>query len=403
MPKRSITLRPQNGPASITGINCGSSTPKLSGTINIEAFPNLTSFVCTSNDITSFAGANNLTQLKTVILNENKLTSFPNLSGCINLETLEAKVNSFTGTLTDLSACTKLKRFDIEQNPNLTGPLPNFANYPDLNWLIFHTCNFTGTLPSISTNINIVRFYCYANLNLTGTLPDFSANAAMTHIIVSRCNFTGSPPALHPNIRAFYCDINKISGSIPDLSGLPLLRVYVCMFNQITGFTGGVPALLGTFAAQNNSLTQSAVDSILAAFVAANKTTEERILNIGGPNNSVPSSIGMTRVQTSGTNFSQSGTLVTVTLTNHGYVTGDWVTVTDIAETAFQGTFAITKVNDNVFTYTTLSTGTIAAGSGTVTLRKTSTGNTSGFRSYQNLALVSRTGGPWTITINFPV
>ena len=51
---------------------------------------------------------------------------------------------------------------------------------------------------------------------------------------------------------------------------------------------------LGDFQAQNNLLTQAAVDAILAAFVAANRTTGTRILNLGGTGNAAPSATGVT-------------------------------------------------------------------------------------------------------------
>ena len=40
-----ITLRPANGPLSVTEIDCGASNPKLGGTINISPFNNLTTFI----------------------------------------------------------------------------------------------------------------------------------------------------------------------------------------------------------------------------------------------------------------------------------------------------------------------------------------------------------------------
>jgi hypothetical protein len=85
---------------------------------------------------------------------------------------------------------------------------------------------------------------------------------------------------------------------------------------------------------------------------------------------------------------------------SHGHVTGNIVTIDGITPTVFQGTFAVTRITDNQFQYTTISSGA-ATGAGTATMRKTSD-PTSGYASYQNLALVSRTGGPWDITINQP-
>ena len=47
-----INLILQNNPT-VTSINCGTSSPKLGGTINLSAFPNLQDFRCDNNDITA--------------------------------------------------------------------------------------------------------------------------------------------------------------------------------------------------------------------------------------------------------------------------------------------------------------------------------------------------------------
>ena len=60
-------------------------------------------------------------------------------------------------------------------------------------------------------------------------------------------------------------------------------------------------------------------------------------------------------------------TTATVTLTNHGFVNGDEVNVTGAVQAAFNGTFVITKIDDNQFTYTALSTLPTSA-SGTITV-----------------------------------
>ena len=197
-----------------------------------------------------------------------------------------------------------------------------------------------------------------------------------------------------------------MSGNIPSLSGLNSLQFFHC-WNQLgtqrlTGFDGGpVSNTLGNFQAQNNQLNQSSVNGILSAFVVANSSlTGAKILNVGGTGNVAPSYTGGVTTTSAGTNFTRSGTLVTANVTGHGHVTGNIVTIDGITPTAFQGTFAVTRITDNQFQYTTLSSGA-ATGAGTATMRRT-TNSSDGYASYQNLALVSRTGGPWTITINQP-
>ena len=68
--------------------------------------------------------------------------------------------------------------------------------------------------------------------------------------------------------------------------------------NRFSTFSGTVSSLMGDCNLSNNLLTQAAVDDILTAFVAANKTTGTRILNLGGTGNAAPSSSGLTLVST---------------------------------------------------------------------------------------------------------
>jgi hypothetical protein len=78
------------------------------------------------------------------------------------------------------------------------------------------------------------------------------------------------------------------------------LQAFYCSANQLTDFVGGsVSNTLGTFEAHNNQLTASAVNAILAAFVAAGRTSVSGtcILNLGGTN-ALPTEQGLTDVTT---------------------------------------------------------------------------------------------------------
>ncbi len=136
-------------------------------------------------------------------------------------------------------------------------------------------CNgnqLTGNIPSLSANTALSQFRCYTN-QLTGSIPSLSANTALT---------------------VFSCFNNQLTGSIPSLSANTALTYFSCYSNQLTGWSGGtVSATLGDFQAQNNLLMQAAVDAILAAFVAAGRTTGTRILNLGGTGNAAPSAAGL--------------------------------------------------------------------------------------------------------------
>ena len=159
-------------------------------------------------------------------------------------------------------------------------------------------CNsnqLTGSIPDLSANTALTQFYCDIN-RLTGNIPDLSANTALTQFLCYSNQLTGNIPDLSANtaLTLFYCNSNQLTGNIPDLSANTALTLFHCNSNQLTGWSGGtVSADLGSFQAQNNLLTQAAVDAILAAFVAAGRTTGTRILNIGGTGNAAPSAAGL--------------------------------------------------------------------------------------------------------------
>jgi len=81
-----ISLILQNNP-NITSINCGTSSPRLGGTVDISAFPNLQKFTCNSNDITALFGYANNINIKDLRFNDNKITgTLPSLSSLTNVE-----------------------------------------------------------------------------------------------------------------------------------------------------------------------------------------------------------------------------------------------------------------------------------------------------------------------------
>ena len=385
MATTSISITPQFGNNTVTQINCGTSSPRLGGTVDISAFPNLQQFRCNSNDITALSGYAQNSNLQVVQFFDNKVTgSIPSLSTMTNLVDFYCFTNQLTGSIPSLNGLTNLKNFSCFTN-QLTGSIPSLSGLTLLETFMCANqtgaTKLTGFIPSLDGLTNLKSFRCFTN-QLTGPIPSLSDSTGLLD---------------------FYCHANQLTGPIPSLSGLTLLGIFSCHTNQLTGFDGGsVSNTLGYFLAQNNQLNQSSVNAILSAFVVANRTTGTRILNVGGTGNAAPSYTGGTTTTSAGTNFTRSGTLVTVTnnVTPHGHVTGNIVTIDGITPTVFQGTFAVTRITDNQFQYTTISSGA-ATGAGTATMRKTSDA-TSGYASYQNLALVSRTGGPWTITINQP-
>lgn len=144
------------------------------------------------------------------------------------------------------------------------------------------------------SNTALATFYCHSN-QLTGSIPDLSSNTSLTEFYCQNNRLTGSIPDLSSNtlLMGFWCNINQLTGSIPDLSSNTEIIDFRCNSNQLTGWSGGsVSNTLGNFRAQDNLLTQAAVDGLLVAFDAAGRATGA--LDLGGTTNSTPSATGKT-------------------------------------------------------------------------------------------------------------
>lgn len=134
--------------------------------------------------------------------------------------------------------------------------------------------------------------------DMTGTIPDFSANVAIRDFNCGGNSFSGTIPPLNtPTLQDFLCYGNKrISGTIPDLSDATSLIEFRCNDNRLTGWNGGtISATCATIRLEDNLLDQASVDGILAALVAAGRTSAAGtcFLNLGGSGNAAPSLAGV--------------------------------------------------------------------------------------------------------------
>lgn len=152
---------------------------------------------------------------------------------------------------------------------------------------------------SLINNAGVEIFILRDNAStLCGAAPIFSGMTGLTTLQIHNNLFSGACPTFSActNLTALKVNNNNnMSGPLPDLSANTALITAYFNSNKFTGWTGGtVSATLGDFRADANLLTQAAVDAILAAFVAANRTTGTRILNLGGTGNAAPSAAGVT-------------------------------------------------------------------------------------------------------------
>lgn len=272
MANTSISIYPQYNSNQVTVINCGTSSPRLGGTIDISSYTNLREFRCNSNNITFFSGYYNNNNLRILQFFDNKISGeMPSLSAMTSLVEILFHQNLFTGSIPSLNGLTNLATFFCFAN-NFTGNIPELNNLP--NFITLHCSSniLTGNIPSLSGAPNLINLYVNGN-KLTGPIPSLSNNTKLTRL---------------------FCGFNLLTGDIPSFSGLNNFQEFRCEANQLTGFAGGsVSNTLGDFHAQYNQLTSTAVNAILAAFVVANKTTGNRTLLLAGTGNAAPTGQGL--------------------------------------------------------------------------------------------------------------
>ena len=112
-----ITGDSENDP--ITEIDCGRTSPKLGGNINISMFPELTGFACRYNDIQNISNFALNPNLQKMEIDGNQLTqinSGSGLSSNLQLQYFDCSNNSITGNIFDLSLNTNLTYFNCSGN-----------------------------------------------------------------------------------------------------------------------------------------------------------------------------------------------------------------------------------------------------------------------------------------------
>lgn len=233
----------------ITYISCGSTSPQLSGHIDLSGLNKLKTFRCINNSLTGLFG-----------YGDNK-------------------------TLIELNASTN----KIENN------IERLDNKP-LDLIYLQSNLLTGNIPNLPQST--IRAYFNNNKNLTGSIPPLSSHALLQEFSVSNCSLSGSIPSLSAcvKIKIFNASnqqsTDKLSGDIGDLSNNNSLTTLLIHSNKIDEWSGSsVPPTLNLFLAQNNLLNTASVDSLLQAFVDANRSSG--VLNLGGTGNQSPSSAGL--------------------------------------------------------------------------------------------------------------
>jgi hypothetical protein len=239
-----ISLTPQFGNNTVTQINCGTSSPGLSGTIDLSAFANLQQFRCTNNDITAISGYENNSNLTFMNFSANKVTgSIPSLSGLSNLQDFYCNDNQLTGSIPSLSGLNALVVFYCHNNL-LTGSVPTLSGLPNLRDFSCYGNQLTGPVRSLS-GVPLLQRFLASNNQLDGRITDLNSNLSLIDCWFHQNNFTGQIPNVpSTNIRDYWFGENFLSGGIPNFNSAPNLERFDCQYQRgLNKITGNIPSL----------------------------------------------------------------------------------------------------------------------------------------------------------------
>jgi hypothetical protein len=207
--------------------------------------------------------------------------------------------NSLSGYFPDIRLFSSIVIINVGSN-ELTGQICSFDGLLALQEFYCAVNNFSGSLPSFDKNTALKVVAC-RDCGLSGPIPNLSNNTLLQSIDTALNSHTGSIPNLNANTALTSINVRNnttLSGDIPTMVNNIVLSNATLYGNSLTGVVSGfaVPASLGEFYAQDNLLSQAAVDAILAAFVAAGRTSVAGtcVLDVGATGNAAPSSTGLT-------------------------------------------------------------------------------------------------------------
>jgi Leucine-rich repeat (LRR) protein len=190
-----INLNPEDGPEAVIGIDCGKSSPKLSGTIDVSAFENLQDLTCDDNDISEITGFYDNPNIKIVL----------------------AAANNLTGPIPDLTSMTSLERYWVMNNEH-TGGFPNINGLSELGLINVGNNNLTGTLPADLQSLgvpNLFRYNIYAN-NFTGALSDCTGMTKLQFVLADGNDLTDFTGGVEPSLYRFMANGNNLTETAVD-------------------------------------------------------------------------------------------------------------------------------------------------------------------------------------------
>jgi hypothetical protein len=258
------------------GISKTGDTPEIDyGDGTIELLTGTHSYADNSTKTAKLSSTDGWSGLTELRLNWGKCVGvLPSPYLLINLVKYVCDSNQFTGIIPSFDHCNLLEEFHVEGNL-LTGSVPSFALCTALKY-----------------------FYAQYNGGLTGNLPSFSTCTALERIDVGKCGFSGTMPSFNTCtlLNSCHVNVNHFNGTLPSFSGCINLTSFMANNDELTDYTSGcfsTQANLDTIYLHENSLTQSAVDSILSDLVISLGISGRVVcvVSLDGGTNASPSSM----------------------------------------------------------------------------------------------------------------
>jgi hypothetical protein len=184
-----------------------------------------------------------------------------NLSAFPNLQEFRCENNNITA----ISGWNNNISVLQVQTNLLSGSFINLTGLSNITVLWIYNNQYNGTFPADFNNLtSLQNFRCEAN-RLTGSIPSLSAFPNLRffkcHNQQGTTKLTGSIPELTgcPLLEEFECHSNQLGGTLPVFSGLNNLRIFNCFTQPVNGITGTIPDLnlpsLQEFRIENNKIT----------------------------------------------------------------------------------------------------------------------------------------------------
>ena len=249
----------------VTSLNCSNSN--ISDATGLGAFTNLVTLQLQDNTLTSL-DVSPFTSLVTLYVYNNQLTTLSGLAGLTSLQNLYAYNNQLTNI--DVTGNSAMVHLRVQNNALTT--VGSTANMPNLNTLLANDNQIT-TL-DVTGASSLVTLYAYNNqlTSLTGlagltslqnlyaynnqlTSIDVTGNSAMVHLRVQNNALTSvGSTANMPNLNTLLANDNQITSL--DVTGATSLVTLYAYNNQLTTLSGlvGLTSLQNLYA-YNNQLT----------------------------------------------------------------------------------------------------------------------------------------------------